>query len=249
MGVERWGRLAAGASPTIQEARGVRRNKKARRGTAGSQAERRDAWLDECFGNIRVELHGARMVAFHPVHLVPSLQHAVEFVDQQGNRFVTFVRLHGRIHVGALNLDVPLGRELHADRTVAIALQFHADAHDALLVTKQSFGFLADERLQRRGQFEMDAGYDQFVFVLAVHVSAYGFGLNDKAGTQPGPAKFIRRFLPARRALASRSAPTILVRRPDGRIFRYWKIVHRAGPKAGTAFALLQLIAAGARKI
>ena len=61
----------------------------------------------------------------------------------------------------------------------------HAD--DAFLVAKQSFGFLPDERLQGRCQVEVNAGYDYIVIVLAVHVSAYGFGCN-KAGTQPGLA-------------------------------------------------------------
>ena len=116
--------------------------------------------LRERFGDFRVELHGARMIAFNAIELVASLQHAVELVDQHGNRLVTFVRLHGRIHIGPLNLDVALSRELHADRGIAIARQLNAHSNNALLVTKQSLGFLADERLQRRGQFEVNARDD-----------------------------------------------------------------------------------------
>lgn len=100
------------------------------------------------------------MIAFNAVELVAPLQHAIEFVDQHGNCLVTLVRLHGGIHIRALDLNVAFGGELDADRGVAIALQFDAHPDDALLVTKQSVGFLADERLQRRRQFKMDAGYD-----------------------------------------------------------------------------------------
>jgi hypothetical protein len=74
-----------------------------------------------------------------------------------------------------MDLDVALGRELHADRGVTVAFQLHAEAHDAFLVAKQSLGFLAHVRLEGRGEFEVNAGYDQFVVVLAVHISAYGF--------------------------------------------------------------------------
>ena len=112
---------------------------------------------DERFGDRGVEFHGARVIPFDAMHLVASLQHAVEFVDEERDGFVAFVRLHGRIHIGALDFDVPLGLELHAGGGIAVAFQLHADAHDALLVAKQSFGFLADERLQRRREFEMNA--------------------------------------------------------------------------------------------
>ena len=117
-----------------------------------------------------------RVVAFNAVQLVASLQHAVELVDQIGNRLVTFVGLDGRIHIGAMDFDVTLGGELDADGWIAIAFQLYAHPYDALLVTKQSLGFLADERLERRCQLQVNAGYDQIVVVLAVHVSAYGFG-------------------------------------------------------------------------
>lgn len=75
-----------------------------------------------------------------------------------------------------MDLDVAFGGELRAYFCGAVALQFHADANNAFLVAKQSFGFLADERLERRGQVEVNAGYDQFVVVLAVHVSPCCFG-------------------------------------------------------------------------
>jgi hypothetical protein len=110
------------------------------------------------------------------MELVASLEHTVEFVDQHGNGFVTFVRLHDGVHVGPVDLNVAFGLELHAHGGIAVTLQLNADTHDALLVAKQSLGFLVDERLERRRQFEVDAGDDYFVVVLAVHVSAYGLG-------------------------------------------------------------------------
>jgi len=92
--------------------------------------------LRERFGNFRIKLDGVRMVAFYAMELVASLEHAVEFVDEHGDGLVTFVRLDGRIHIGAGDLDVALGGELHADRGITVALQFHAKPHDALLVAK-----------------------------------------------------------------------------------------------------------------
>ncbi len=100
------------------------------------------------------------MIAFHAVQLVAPLQHAIELVDQHRNGLVALVRLHGCIHVGTVDLDVPLGFELHADRRGPVAFQFHAETHDALPVTEQSVGFLPDERLERWGEVQVDAGDD-----------------------------------------------------------------------------------------
>ena len=107
-----------------------------------------------------VEFDRVRMITFNAVHLVASLQHAIELVDEHGNRLVAFVRLNGRIHVGALDLDMSLGRELHSNRRVAVTLQFNPHSDDAFLVPKQSLGFLSNERLQGRCQIEVNAGYD-----------------------------------------------------------------------------------------
>jgi hypothetical protein len=116
--------------------------------------------LDERFRDLGRELYRARMIAFNAVQLVATLQHAIELVDEHGDRLVTFIRLDRCIHVRALNLDVALGLELDAGRRIAIAFQFNPHADDALLVAKQSIGFLADERLQGRCQLEVNAGDD-----------------------------------------------------------------------------------------
>ena len=125
------------------------------------------------------------MIPFNADQLVASLQHAIELVDQHRNRLVTIVGLDGGVHVRPLNLDMTLGLELDSDGRIAVAFQFNTHPDDALLMAKQSFGFLADIRLEGRCQLEVNAGDDYIVVVLAVHVSAYGFGCN-KAGTQPG---------------------------------------------------------------
>lgn len=123
-----------------------------------------------------VELHRAQLVALGFVQIMPFSQHAVEFVDEQGDGFVAFIRLDGGIHVRALNDDAALGLEPGGDTFLGIALQLHTNAHDALVVAKQSVGFFTDKGFQGRGQIEVNAGYDQFVIVLAVHVSALCLG-------------------------------------------------------------------------
>ena len=196
----------------------------------------------EDLGNLRVDLDGVRMVAFDAVELMAALQHAVEFVDEHGDGLVALVGPHGSVQVGTVDLDVALGGELGAVRRIAIALQFDADAVDALVMAKQAFGLVPDERLERRSQIEVNAGDNDIAVVLAVHVSSYGFGCG-KAGNLPGLAVKIR--LPRqRRALAQRSAPTIRGRRSDGRIFRYWKIIYQAGRKCGAGSDHLQSLAA-----
>jgi len=116
------------------------------------------------------------LVALYAVELVTALEHAVELVHEKGDRLVALVGLDGGIHIGALDLDVALCLELDAGRRGAIAFQLHAEAHDAFLVSEQSLGLLAHERLERRGELEVDARYDYFVVILAVHVSAFCCG-------------------------------------------------------------------------
>jgi hypothetical protein len=100
------------------------------------------------------------MISFYAVELVATLQHAIELVDQHGNRLVALTPLDGGIHVRAVNLDVAFGRELDAGRGAAITLQFHAHPYDAFLVAKQSRGLLMNERLKRGRQFKVNAGDD-----------------------------------------------------------------------------------------
>ena len=100
------------------------------------------------------------MIPFNADQLVASLQHAIKLVDQHRNRLVTIVGLDGGVHVRPLNLDMTLGLELDSDGRIAVAFQFNTHPDDALLMAKQSFGLLADERLERRRQLEVNAGYD-----------------------------------------------------------------------------------------
>ena len=116
---------------------------------------------------------GARLMAFDLKQTGTTAEHAVELVDQERDRLVAFVGFDGGVHVGTVDGDVAFGFEAGANGFFGVALQLNADAHDALLVAKQSFGFLLHEGFERRSQLEMNAGNDQFVVVLSVHVSAY----------------------------------------------------------------------------
>ena len=65
---------------------------------------------------------------------------------------------------------MPFGDEAIAHGLFRVAFQLHADAYDALLVSKQSLHFFTYERFEGRGEFEVNTGNDQFVLVvLAVH--------------------------------------------------------------------------------
>jgi hypothetical protein len=121
-----------------------------------------------------VERGGVEVMAFGALQLMAAVQHAVEFVDEHRDGLVTFVGFDAGVHVGAVDGDVPFGLEARANVFFGVAFQLNADAHDALLVAKQSFGFLSHKRFERGGQLEMNAGDDQFVGVLAVHITAYG---------------------------------------------------------------------------
>src|SRR5882757_7979021 len=102
-------------------------------------------------------------------------------------------------------------------------------------MTKQSLGFLVHEGFERLGQLEMNAGDDDFVMILAVHISAYGLGCT-RASEHTGPEE---NFCAAR-VLAKRSPLSLLFRRYYGRIFRYWKIIHRAVRETETGTDVLQ---------
>jgi hypothetical protein len=117
------------------------------------------------------QLDRVRMISFHAVELVAALEHAVEFIDEQGDRFVAFVGLDDGIHFGALDDHVSFRLEARRHGLFRVTLKFDANAHDALLVSEQSLGFLADERLEGRSQFEVNARDDEFV---VVHDTAYG---------------------------------------------------------------------------
>ena len=117
-----------------------------------------------------------RVIAFHALQLVTAAEHPVEFVDEESDGFVAFIGFDHGIHVRALDDNVALRFEARADGCGGITLQLDAEPQDAFLVAKQSLGFFADERFERRSQLEMNARHDDFAMVLAVHVSAYGLG-------------------------------------------------------------------------
>lgn len=158
-----------------------------RMGTGGTpdhkKARRRTGGLDGSTGATRVgngaglasfgkgdavELDWVWVVAFNFKEPGTATQHAIEFVGKHGDGFVAFVGRDRCVHLGPVNLNVPLGGEPMCDRLLQVVLQFHADAHDALLVAKQSVGFLANERLQGRRQLEVNARDDYFVWMVVI---------------------------------------------------------------------------------
>ncbi len=100
---------------------------------------------------------GVDLVAAGFSQVVTFAEHAVEFVDEEGDGLVALVGLNGGVHVGAVDFDVAFGFEPVGDGFVAVAFQLHADSHDAILVTKQSLGFLSHERFKGRSEVEMNA--------------------------------------------------------------------------------------------
>lgn len=134
---------------------------------------------------------GVDLVAAHLVEVVPLAEHAIEFVDKQGHGFVAFVGLHGRVHVRTLDFNVAFGFEPVGDVLIAIALEFHADPDDAVLVSKQSLRFLTNEKLKRRCEFKVNAGDDDFVVVLSVHDTALLLGFTKAAADHLPRPKFV----------------------------------------------------------
>ena len=133
-------------------------------------------WESGGGGYLGVLVRDVGEVAFDLHQAGATSEHAVEFVDEQRHGFVAFVGSDGRVHVGTVDRDVALGLEARADGFLGVAFELDADAHDAFFMTKQSFRFLLHESLERRSQLEMDAGNDQFMLILSVHISAYVFG-------------------------------------------------------------------------
>ena len=112
-------------------------------------------------------------VAFHLHQAGATAEHAIQFVDEERHGFMAFVRPDCGVHIRTVDRNVALGLEARADGFFGVAFELNADAHDAFFMTKQSFCFLLHKGLERRSQLEMDAGNDQFMLVLSVHISAY----------------------------------------------------------------------------
>ena len=90
-------------------------------------------------------------------------EHAVEFVHQEIDGLVALVGGDRGVHVGAVDDDVALGGEAMLDVLLGVALEFDADADDALLMAEESLSLVVHELFQRRSEFEVDAGYDDVV--------------------------------------------------------------------------------------
>ena len=100
------------------------------------------------------------------------MKHAVEFVHEEGDGFMAFIRRDGGVQIGAVNADVAFGGETVGDGLSRIAFEFDADADDAFFVAEQAFRFFTHESFEGWSEFEVDAGDDQFVLIgMSVHVT------------------------------------------------------------------------------
>jgi len=78
------------------------------------------------------------MPAFFSVFRGAAAEHAVERIHEFVDGFVAFVCFNAGIHVWALNHNVAFGGEALVNVMFRVALEFHTDAHNALLVAEQS---------------------------------------------------------------------------------------------------------------
>ncbi len=92
-------------------------------------------------------------------------QHAIEFVHEKVDGLVALIGSYGGVEVGAIHRDMPFCGEAVGHILLGIAFQFHAHADDALLVAEETVRLVVDELLQRGGEIEVDAGYDQVVVI------------------------------------------------------------------------------------
>lgn len=107
-------------------------------------------------GQLGPDLEGAGLMALGLEHAGAAFEHAVEFVDEHGRGLVALVGRNGGVQIRAVDLDMTFGGKTVGDGLFGVALQLHADSHNAILMTKQSLGFFLDEQFEGFGQFEVN---------------------------------------------------------------------------------------------
>ena len=90
-------------------------------------------------------------------------EHAVELVHQEVDGLVALVGGDGGVHVGAVDDDMAFGGEAVFDVLLRVALEFDTEANDSLLVAEEALGLVVHKLFQRRGEIEVDTGYDDVV--------------------------------------------------------------------------------------
>ena len=108
---------------------------------------------------------GAALLAAGLLELVALGEHAIKFVHEKVDGLVAVVGGDGSVEVGAIHRDMALCGEAVGDGLLRIALEFDPHTDDSLLVTEEAVGFVMNELLQGRGEFEVDAGDDQVVVI------------------------------------------------------------------------------------
>lgn len=99
-----------------------------------------------------------------------AANHAVQLIREESDRLVGFIRRNGGIHIGAMDFNMPLGREAMFRVLIGIAFDFYANPHDLFFVAKESFGFVVDECFEGRSEIQVDAGDYQFVSTIIIHL-------------------------------------------------------------------------------
>lgn len=118
------------------------------------------------------------MIALYLVEAVAPFEHTVEFVYKQRNGLVAFVSSYGGIEIRSVDTHMAFGDESVVYGLFSVTFQLHADANNALFVSKQSIHFFTNERFEGGREFEVNTGDDQFVLVvLSVH-DHFVFGFN-----------------------------------------------------------------------
>lgn len=113
-----------------------------------------------------------RVVTFGFLEIGAAVKHAIEFIHKKCDGFVTFVGGDCGVQIWAVDADVALGGESIGDGLLGITFELDADADDAFFVAEQTLCFFLDEGFEGWGEFEVNAGDDQFVLMsMSVHMT------------------------------------------------------------------------------
>lgn len=125
------------------------------------------------------DFHGAAKMAADFKITGAAAEHAVELVHEKIDGFAAVIGENRRKHIGAVYFDAALGGEMFVNGLIGVAFEFHANAHNAFLMAKETVGFFLDIYFQGWSQLEMNTRDYEFMprlggveFVVAfVHVA------------------------------------------------------------------------------
>ena len=121
-------------------------------------------------GDLRGNFHRMLVVAFHPLEPRTAAEHAVEFVDQQVERFHAIIGSDRAVEVGSLDFDVSFRHELVVVAPGLVVFELDPQADDSILVPEKSGDFLPGDVLEGLREVHVDAREDEFVTVVFLMV-------------------------------------------------------------------------------